>query len=375
MKLLHIAHNAVLSSNQERLVELARLGGYDITLLTPPWNLESHGIVRLEKLHDPNFEIVRGRPLFSLLMGQRYLQYYPFQSRLIRRLNPDIIVAHEEPWSLTALQTLINRNAWAKRARLVVETEQNIYKVFPWPFGSFERAVIHGADAIVARNTEAESVVRRKGFKGPTAIVPNGLDETIFRKKDASLKRRELELVNFTIGYAGRIEKEKGLDDLLRAVARIETPIDVLIVGQGRAEPVIRALAGELHLKGRLLITPPVAQALLPDYINCMDLLVLPSRTTPTWKEQFGRVLVEAMACETPVAGSSSGAIPEVIGNAGLIFEEGDDKAIAKVTERFMNDHVLRETCVKNGLRRVRNEYSWAAVSRRLDTLYRSLVS
>jgi glycosyltransferase involved in cell wall biosynthesis len=66
----------------------------------------------------------------------------------------------------------------------------------------------------------------------------------------------------------------------------------------------------------------------MPRVLGGFDVLVLPSRSTPSWVEQFGRVLVEAMACGVPVIGSSSGEIPHVIGDAGLVFPEGDVEAL-----------------------------------------------
>ena len=61
----------------------------------------------------------------------------------------------------------------------------------------------------------------------------------------------------------------------------------------------------------------------VPRHLRALDALVLPSESTPLWKEQFGHVLIEAMACGVPVVGSDSGAIPEVIGEAGLLFPGG----------------------------------------------------
>src|SRR5260221_14335510 len=85
-----------------------------------------------------------------------------------------------------------------------------------------------------------------------------------------------------------------------------------------------------------------------------IDALVLRSLTTPVWKEQFGRVLTEAMACGVPVVGSSSGAIPEVIGEAGLIFPEGDAAALAGCLAKLQQPPALRLALAQRGLARAR---------------------
>jgi glycosyltransferase involved in cell wall biosynthesis len=104
-----------------------------------------------------------------------------------------------------------------------------------------------------------------------------------------------------------------------------------------------------------------------------MDVLVLPSRTTHKWKEQFGRVLVEAMASSTPVIGSDSGEIPNVIGDAGLVYPEGDARALAHEITRIRKDEDLHHELVAKGLERVRNYYTWTRIAEMLEHLIREV--
>ncbi len=101
-----------------------------------------------------------------------------------------------------------------------------------------------------------------------------------------------------------------------------------------------------------------------------LDVLVLPSRTWSNWKEQFGRVLIEAMACEVPVVGSDSGEIPNVIGDAGLVFPEGDAPALAGCLQKLMDDTGLRVQLAECGLERVKANFTQAQIARRHLELY-----
>ena len=105
-----------------------------------------------------------------------------------------------------------------------------------------------------------------------------------------------------------------------------------------------------------------------------IDVFVLPSISTPTSVEQFGRVLVEAMAAGVPVIGSSSGAIPEVIDNAGLIFPEGDVNALAANLVQLRDEPALTRELIAKGQERIDRVYSYAAVANRLVTVYNALL-
>ena len=112
----------------------------------------------------------------------------------------------------------------------------------------------------------------------------------------------------------------------------------------------------------------------VPSYLNGLDALVLPSRTTPSWKEQFGRILIEAMACEVPVIGSSSGEIPNVIGDAGLVFPEDDVAALRAHLIRLMADPALADDLGRRGRARVLAHYTHAQVATATYDVYQQLL-
>jgi glycosyltransferase involved in cell wall biosynthesis len=106
-----------------------------------------------------------------------------------------------------------------------------------------------------------------------------------------------------------------------------------------------------------------------------LDIFVLPSRTTKTWKEQFGRVLIEAMACETAVVGSSSGEIPHVIGDAGLIFEQGNVQHLREQITRLISRPSDRRRLGQTGRLRVLNQYSMGHVAEKTVALYERMLA
>ena len=161
---------------------------------------------------------------------------------------------------------------------------------------------------MIGRGNESLEVARRAGFTGPTATVEYGLDRTFFHPEGNG---RRGSLSALTLGYVGRIVREKGLHDVLDAMAITRSPAVLRIMGDGPDAPALKEKAGALGLADRLRILPPRPPAEVARFMRSLDILVLMSRTTPTWKEQFGRVIMEAQGCGTPVIGSSSGSIPE----------------------------------------------------------------
>lgn len=162
------------------------------------------------------------------------------------------------------------------------------------------------------------------------------------------------------IGYVGRLVAEKGLDVLMEAARPLD--VQLLIVGDGpeRARLEGRAVAWP---PGKAVFTGAVAHEAVPDYLAVLDALVLPSRTTTAWAEQFGHVLIEAMAAGVPVVGSASAAIPEVVADAGLLFPEGDVEALRGRLLALLADDTLRASLIERGRARVACCYTHEAIA------------
>ena len=151
---------------------------------------------------------------------------------------------------------------------------------------------------------------------------------------------------------------------LADAVARLTFPFNLLIIGRGPEKKRILRRVDELGMLPKTRFVDAVPHDSVAGYMNCIDVLVLPSVTTRIWKEQFGRVLIEAMASEVPVVGSSSGEIPHVIGPAGMVFDEGDPGHLAaRISEVFAGD---RAKLGKAARRRVQQKYTMRKIARDL---------
>ena len=380
MKVLLISHTCQSrSEGQPRAVELARLG-VDLTVVVPRrW--KHYGAWRAPQtpVADCGFN---WKPMTVRLPwsgpGQSYSHFYPGLGRLLRELQPDVIDLWEEPWSLVSAQTCWLRDRICPGARIVSETEQNVDKRLVPPFENYRSYVLSRADWVVGRNAEALEIVRRKGYAGPARVVPNAVDAEVFRVPTPAQRaatRAQLGWKDEMVcGYVGRLVEEKGLSDLVAAIAQTRpASTRAVLVGDGPMQEPLRAQIAQLGLAERVQLLPARGREELAQLMGALDALVLPSRTTARWKEQFGRVIIEAQACGIPVVGSSSGAIPEVVGQGGLVFPEGDAAQLAgKLTWLAEHPDQARQMGLR-GRSVVEENYTWARAAQAMQNIYREL--
>jgi glycosyltransferase involved in cell wall biosynthesis len=302
--------------------------------------------------------------------AQFYLHWYPNLAKVLKEFKPDVIDLWEEHWSLVSAHTIWLRNCMLPNAKIIAETEQNINKKLPPPFEQFRSYTLKHADLVVARNSEAVDVVQSKGYTGPMEVVPNAVDDELFRPMDKEACRSALGLSGFVAGYVGRIVEEKGLMDMVEALALCPSGVRLLFVGSGPFEEPLKKRIEQLGKTDQVQFLPGQPLEKLPEIMNALDALVLVSRTTSTWKEQFGRVIIEAHACETPVIGSSSGAIPDVVGEGGLIVPEGDAAAIAAAMLQLQSNPEQCRRMGVAGLKQVKANYTWQQVAKRMHQIY-----
>ena len=365
MRVLMVSKALVVGAYQRKAEEIARLG-VELTVLAPPAWHDRRGRQEANPVHTQGYTY---RTVPIRFNGNFHLHHYPTLARELDTLRPDVLHMDEEPYNLATWLAL--RAAAARRIPATFFTWQNLDRRYPFPFSRFEQDNYRRAPMAIAGNQDAGRVLRAKGYSGTVVVIPQfGVDPTIFTPADASAGMPNQP---FRIGYAGGLLPEKGLDDLLRACAALDGAWELTLAGEGEAQPALAVLAAELGIADRVHFAGRVDSTSMPSIYQSFDAVVLPSHTTPSWKEQFGRVLVEAMACQVPVVGSDSGEIPHVIGDAGLIFPEGDVAALARHLRALMDDPALRQRLGAAGRRRVLARFTMARIAAETVDVYAAL--
>jgi glycosyltransferase involved in cell wall biosynthesis len=178
---------------------------------------------------------------------------------------------------------------------------------------------------------------------------------------------------SFMLGYVGRFVPEKGIDDLISALAMLPEHYRLTLVGAGSDEHRLRQHAQTAGVADRISWCTPIATTDMPAMMRSFDLLVLPSRTTANWKEQFGRVLIEAMACGVPPVGSDSGEIPHVIGNGGRTFPEGDAAALARCVSDICSQPTYHAELRVRARQRILDCYTQQALAAQYVAIYHQM--
>ncbi len=373
MRVALVSKACLVGAYQRKLEELAALPDIDLTVIVPPFWRDERGTLPLEREHVNGYRLIVEPVMFN---GNYHIYFFPRIARQLNALRPDLVHIDEEPYNFATFHLL--RIARWLRAKTVFFAWQNLRQRYPFPFSLIERAVLREADACIAGNREGAQVWRDKGFHGPIEVIPQfGVDPDIFSPREQGDGRRGAPGAGvFTIGFVGRLVEEKGVDVLVRAAAELSGEWRLEIVGSGPLRQALAALVDRCGLRDRVMFRPWLPSAQLPAVYRTLDALVLPSRSKPSWKEQFGRALIEAMACGVPVIGSTCGEIPNVIGDdAGLIFPENDTNALRECLARLQRDEALRADLAHRGRRHVLERYTQARIATQTAQVYRKIMS
>lgn len=371
MRILVFGHMYTESIHREKFQYISRLEEFDVTVIAPAlWrhilgNYEFKSATREEV-----FKVITCKISFS---GNYFWFFYHNVSRLLKEYRPDIIEIDQEPASLACYSIIKKVKRFLSSAKIVVWTSEDTVKKWKFPLSYYERYTLLNIDHIIACNFSVERLLREKGYKNKISIFQFlGTSPEIFKKKDVPELKKELNLENkFIVGYVGRLSKGKGLETLLKSFSSLDEGSSLLIVGKGEMLKDLQYLAQQLNISQRVCFAGVVAHEAVPDYINCMDVLALPSEGSGNWQEKFGYVLVQAMLCEVPVIGSRHGGIPDVVADGGLLFEPGNIEELAKKIEMLRNDDNLRRLYIARGKNRALENYTVERVAEKLVKLYR----
>ena len=366
MRVFMISKACLVGVYQRKLEEIARFPDVELMVAVPPSWHDGSRVVRLERAHTTGYELVV-EPI--ALSGNFHAHFYPRLGRRMGAFTPDVVHVDEEPYNFATFHAL--RMAKRAGARVLWFTWQNLNRSYPLPFRLIERYNLRHADYAIAGSAGAAEVWREKGYAGPLAVIPQfGVDPGIFAPRPGERDPAR----GFLVGYVGRLVPEKGVDLLLEAVAGMDGVWRLAIVGTGPERDRLGELARYLGLADRVSFEGELPSVRMPVFYRELDVLVVPSRSRPNWVEQFGRVLIEAMACGVPVLGSDCGEIPNVVGQAGLIFPEGDTEALRAHLVRLMRDRDLRAVLARRGRERVLAHFTQAQIGAQTVAVYREMV-
>ena len=339
MKILSLAHSYVVDSNRQFWNQVAQNENIQVDILMPEkWrsNLFKENIFKSNKSTDSHFRNIFPLKVYFNGNGSFYHFEWIQLFNILNNEKYDSIFIFQETWSFSLAQIILLKNFTKNKGTPIhLAVCQNIIKKKLAFLIPFERLLMLFVTRIWFCTFEIEKVLKWKGIKNHSSYLPFTFDQEIYQ---ANVKKISKPI---KLGFIGRVTQEKGILNLLEACHYLISKgieLELHIAGGGELLDLIN---DNFVIKHGLI---PHNEAHL--FYHKIHISVLPSLTTTFWKEQFGRVLVESTASGTPVVGSSSGAIPEVIQFIGFgkVFKEGDsidlaDKVLELVNEMQASDY------------------------------------
>ena len=373
LRVASVGHSYVVGVNRAIMAQIARRPGIELTVVAPNF---FHGDLRpvtLEPASGDDRLMLEGMDV----RHSKHIHLFSYKKlgRVIRPGAFDVVHAWEEPYIVAGFQ--VARAAARAGSRYMFRTAQSIPKNYPPPFRQFEKYCARTASGWIAGGHTVHNALKaaRPNYPALSEVITLAVEEEDFRPDADGRKaiRAELNLEGPVIGFVGRLTEAKGLDVLMKALKDVPAPWTLLALGSGPYDAKLREWADARGFGERVRVMIAKHEE-MPRYYRAFDMLVAPSQTTPRWKEQFGRMLIEAFATAVPVIGSNSGEIPHVIADAGLVISEADPKAWAEAIRSLLASPEERARLGQAGLERFQQNYTASRVADRFVEFYRRLM-
>ncbi len=391
MRVLIASHTYIVDLNCEKFRTLAQLEpDVEVTIVVPkrwqPGGVQNRTIQPSPR-QDGRFRVV---PVSNFSQNNQGLLTFGLDLiGLLRQFRPHVIQVEQGSKGLAYAELITLNKLLGLKAKTLFFTWWNLPYTLKFPVSLLEAYNLKNTDGIVSGNQDGADVLRDRGYRGPIRVMPQlGVDESLFKPQPQPELAAQvgIEPEDFVVGFVGRFVEEKGLPTLIKALGQLKDqpqPWKCLFLGRGPLKDTLTSMAVELGIGDRIRWIESVPHDDVPRYINLMSTLVLPSETTYKfktmtavgWKEQFGHVIIEAMAAQVPVIGSDSGEIPHVIQDAGLVFPEGQADALADRLRQLLTQPDLALDLGKQGYARTMEHYTNQALARQTLDFYRELVA
>jgi L-malate glycosyltransferase len=425
MNVIVISHTYIAAVNQDKWTTLARLYPDDVNLIVIiptlwPTHLFIHKAGTENNKFFKNCQFV-ALPVINAGNEVKYRFRLTALFKILKKYCPEIIQIEQGDTAFSFLQAILLTKLLRLKTKFMFFTWINWRPPRSWKdilfwqwIGKLNRYFSYAA---IVGNNEAKNILIEKKFNKPIMVLPQlGINTDIFRP--GTLLKKNI------IGFVGRLVSEKGVDLLIKAFFRLHKYFPewkLMIVGDGPEKKSLQNLVTTLSQKdvipgkknvipgfdlGSLLQHKPhgsrigvrddilgvrndnlgvqndplliqenflsniifnnvVTHKKVASLVQTFSMLVLPSYDTPLWKEQFGHVLIEAMACSVPVIGSNAGEIPHVIKKSGLLFKQKNVTSLYRCLAKLMGNEQLRNQLGKAGVERVQQHYTHQVVAQK----------
>lgn len=380
MRVLVISHTYIAPINRKKWQTLASLfSDVSIKIVFPnvwPTTIFNHKAE--SDLSSYNFDNCTFLSLDVFKAGNEVLYgYFPKKLiKLIKEFQPDLIQVEQGDNALSYFQTILFSKILGLKSKFIFFTWVNWRHSFSLKYRLFwkwiEKFNLNWSDAAVVGNRQASIILQEKKFMKPVFVLPQlGVDLHLFRP----LKKENSSIIK--IGFVGRLVEEKGIFLLLHAFTQLlheYKNLKLSYLGCGPCHALLVQQINKLKIYDNVEIIAPVPHEQVANFMQGLDIFVLPSFDVDQWKEQFGHVLIEAMACKIAVVGSDAGDIPNVIAGVGQIFKQKNIESLRQSLKKLVQDEQYRNDIAMLGYQKVIKNYSCAAIAEQTYNFWSSIV-